>query len=308
MAPTGNSRHSEKQRDVERLSDVLEEMFERLPAPPQGRSSKTEKAYRDAVLRFARITGCSTVAELEKLTPRELQAKVDETLRSKTYAPATVALTLMVAKKLARYLVREERLPASPFRELEPVRVGNNVPEWNVLSPEEAEKVLESLPKRSLSRVVFTWLLRMGLRVDELLGLKYGDLTVEPSRWVIRFRGKGRHTYRMAVHHEARAALEAWWEEVKAEKGKVPSEPDDALIADLDGRPVPYPWVFHTVTSTTKRVVGHRVTPHGLRASFITRVAREKGLEAARKLARHTNVKMTWRYVRGDVVLDEEEL
>lgn len=286
------------------LADVLEEVLE-------GReelSERTRRAYRFAITRFEALTGIGSVQQLAKATPRSLQAALDRARRDAKYKPASVRLSFMVARKVARYLVREERLDESPFRDLEPVRVGNNVPEWNVLSPEELDKVLGNLPKRSLQRVVFTWLGGLGLRVNELLSLRYGDLKQEKQRWVIRFVGKGGRTFSMAVPAEARAALEAWWSEVRTLKGLVPTLAEHALLGDLDGEPLSYRWTYDMVRGVTEAAVGHAVTPHGLRASYITRVAREKGLAAAQKMARHRSPQMTQRYIRGEEVLDEESL
>lgn len=289
---------------MSKLSVVLEDVL----AAREGLSPKTARAYRYAVKRFEAITGISTVKGLSFATPKTLQASLDKVRLAKTYKPASVKLAFMVAKKLARYLVREERLKASPFRDLEPVRIGNNVPEWNVLAPDELEKVLSRLPVGSIDRVVFTWLGGLGLRVNELLELRFGDLRQEKTRWVIRFIGKGGRTFSMAVPPEARAAMEAWWRVVRESQGLVPTLPEHALLGDLDGEPLQYRWVYEMVRRVSKLHAGHPITPHGLRASFITRLAREKGMAAAQKMARHTTMRMTQRYVRGEEVLDEEEV
>lgn len=287
-----------------RLVDVLEEVLARN----EDLSAKTVRAYRYAVRRFAALTGISTVSALAKATPRTLQAALDRARRDGTYKPSSVRLAFTVAKKLARHLVREEQLATSPFHDLEPIRVGDNVPRWNVLLPDELEKVLAALPAGSIDRVVFTWLGGLGLRVNELLELRFGDLSQEKTRWVVRFVGKGKRSFAMAVPPEARAALEAWWRVVDSFKGRVPSRPDDALLADLDGEPLQYRWVYEMVKRVSKLHAGHSITPHGLRASYITRLARQKGLVAAQKMARHTTLRMTQRYVRGEEVLDENAL
>lgn len=282
------------------LADVMELVIARLEAP----SPHTTRSYRDGIRRFSAMTGLRTVTDLQKTTPKHLQACLDRIRDAKSYRPATVRHAFMLGRVVARYLVREGLLEASPFRELERIRVGRNVPEWNVLGPGELERVLAAVPKRSVTRVIFTWLAGMGLRAGELLGLRLANLSKERGRWVIAFTGKGGKKVRMAVKPEARAALEAWWEE----SGYTPTLPTHPLLADENGNALAYIWLYRTVCRTTKRVLGHRVTPHGLRATYVTRLVKEKGLYAAQKMARHASDTTTRRYIRGDEVLDEEEL
>lgn len=286
-----------------KLTYVVERIIERLEKP----SEHTVRAYRASAVRFTKMTGIRTVKDFAAATPKHLQDCLDTERASKRYRPATVRHAFTLGKQMARWLVREGHMEVTPFRDLERIRVGRNVPEWNVLGEGELERVLAALPKRSILRVVITWLVGMGLRAHELSKLTLGDLTREKSRWVIHFTGKGAKRVKMAVTPEARAALEAWWEEVRANKGLVPTLPEHALVGDLDGAPVDPSWMYKRISSHTQKVVGHKVTPHGLRATFVTRIAREKGLYAAQQLARHAHDSTTRRYIRGDVVLSEED-
>ncbi len=91
-----------------------------------------------------------------------------------------------------RYLAREGVLPSDPTADLHSPSLWHTVP--HVLSAEEVELLLAapdtSTPLGLRDRAMFETLYATGLRVSELVGLRLGDVRLDPG--FVRVLGKGR--------------------------------------------------------------------------------------------------------------------
>ena len=167
-----------------------------------------------------------------------------------------------------------------------------NVPEWNVLHPGELAQLEKVLKAHPLDRLIVLALTMQGWRVSELCTLKWSDLTVDASGDTIAsFIGKGGKPARQMVQPEVLKAAKTW---------AGPAGKGAFVLGGFSRFDVHY-----IVTKWTKKVLGRRVTPHGLRATYISGVIARKGIEAARQLARHSDIKTTQRYSRWAVVKDD---
>ncbi len=273
----------------------LIDAFDKMQASSAPLTVDSTRVYRNSMLRFTKLVGISTVKGLATLQPKTLQAKLDALRTDPRWKPASVKQALVVAAKLTRWLNREGVLSNNPFANLERFKVGNNVPEWNVLKPGELERVIEVLRAEGNVQGMLTFLLlgRHGLRSKkEFCALNWGDLDGD----VLKFIGKG--------GKEARIRLAPEVAKLVAAVRPVNWKADRPLLVDADDSRVTYNWVYHFVCTVTQRIAGHRVTPHGLRATYISSAIHRKGIEGARKLARHSSLNTTQRYSRWDVLDD----
>ena len=213
----------------------------------------------------------------------------------KSFQPATIRLTCSVAKRVWKQSQMLGVIPDEapyPFRHLR-IRMGGvraNVPEWNVLQKSEVARLEAALEHHPMELAIFLALVLQGWRASELCALRWEDLKVGDSGFSFAsFIGKGSKLARVIVHPKVLEAARKW-------KGK--NETGPFVGRDTRGTPLTRQFVTRVITKWAKKVLGHKVTPHGLRATFISAAIEQFGIEKASQLARHTDINLTKRYSR----------
>lgn len=253
-------------------------------------SDATHRSYRTALTRFFEAADVSTLKEALQL--KEC-AKVLRTLERR-YAPATVAQAMSAARQFYKWLSIDDPAIADPTKGLN-VRVPDNTPDWNVLHPGAPAKMLAEIEEPH-ARAVFTALVLQGWRVSELCGMTWKQVRREGEHWVVAWRAKRNKQRTQRLQPTVLAAIEAL-------QGK--RSADAPVIPQPDGRPYTRGQIYQLVRRHSAKV-GTPVTPHGLRATYISSVIRRKGIETARQLAGHKSISTTQRYSRWDVDSDDE--
>lgn len=261
----------------------------------------SQRALVNSWNRFCTAAGVETLGDLQALTTEDVE-EVQEQLRESN-AMSTARHTLTIAKQMWRYLKRVGMVEENPFEQAERFRGKNNVPHQNVLFPGELEKMEAALQLGTLERALVTVLARQGWREHVLMSLTMKQLHYDGLRWTAVFLTKGNKQRTQVVDRRAMEAVKAWRERL----GRlVPLSPDtSAFVPSVRGF-LSASTIYKKVTQTTRRVLGRVVTPHGLRATFISAAIAKHGLEAARQLAGHENIATTQRYSRW-VVVDAEK-
>ena len=255
---------------------ALEKVLARLDSP------RSKEAYQQSWARW-----CSVQSGPPASWTRESITLAVAAL-AKKYKAASTRHTFDVAHHVWAAELGTKK--GSPFEDVEVPSTRGNVPEWNVLHPGELKK-LEKTVRFPLDRLVILALALQGWRVSELCSLKWSDLTVDKDGDTIAsFIGKGGKHARQMVQPEVLKAAKAW----------AGGDESSLVLGGYSRFDVHY-----IVTKWTKKLLGRRVTPHGLRATYISDVIARKGIEAARQLARHADIKTTQRYSRWVVVKDD---
>lgn len=258
----------------------------------QYRAETTQSAYRNALGRFLNAAGYTTVLEVKALTPEGLPRIV----RNLKCSPATTKHTLSAMRSFYGFLHQEDHRVVDPTLGFKAAPIGDNVPSWNVLHQGEAQAVLEKIDDLH-DRAVFLALLMQGWRVSELCAIQWKNVRqASDGTWIMEWKGKRN---KQRVQGLQTAVLEA----VRALGGSVKSG------APFLPTPKGEHWtrfeVYGLVTRYAK-LAGKKVTPHGLRASYISSVIARKGIEAARQLAGHEDIATTQRYSRWIVTADDQ--
>jgi integrase len=167
-------------------------------------------------------------------------------------------------------------------------------PDWNVLRGDEDKRLLAAATSH-LATVVITALLQHGMRASELCRISWTDVRQIGTALEVSWMGKGAKTISKRLKPRTAEMAAAWCVKLGA-KG-VPGEKLPLIPADSTLRALTRFEVWEIVTTSAK-AAKLRVTPHGLRATYISRIIASDGIEAARQMVGHDDIGTTQRYSR----------
>ncbi len=139
----------------------------------------------------------------KKVTWRDVDRFV-ESRHARGLAATTINRRLNALKHFFDFLAEESAsAPANPVKPSHHLRVGRPLPKK--LSSKQVRRLFSVISNRA-DRALFLLMLRCGLRVSEVAGLKVGDVDWEQGAVVVR-QGKGRKDRRVYLSSDAAAAL-----------------------------------------------------------------------------------------------------
>jgi len=203
-----------------------------------------------------------------------------------TYAKATASRMWVVARRLLDEAVQRQVLAKNPAEGIRGIRAGDDESPHRALKREEARGLLDAIDQRTAlgkrDYALIMLLLRTGIRRSEAATLTLGDLTMEQGYHVAVIRhGKGNKRGLAKLPVEVRQAIDDYLEAagrthlgseaplfVSFRKGDHPQE------KSITGNQI------ERVVKARAKAVGMTISPHGMRASFIT-LAFEGGADLA---------------------------
>lgn len=250
---------------------------------------------------LAKIHEALTVLGLEmaEVGPDEV-AKLLAHLRDvRGNAPPTLARALVALRMYVRWLVLERRLERDRVALAPLPHLWNELPE--VLSPEEVELVLESVPSGPLwlrDRLALELLYACGGRASEICGIGLGDFKAERS--LVLLHGKGSKERVVPLGSKARHYLKRYLAELRPTLVKAPTQ--DRLLLSSRGAPLSRVALWKIVTATAKLAgLDKPVYTHLLRHSFATHLLQGGAdLRTVQELLGHANLTTTQRYTHVD--------
>lgn len=272
-----------------------------------GVGPRSRALYRRELRRFL---GRSHASDLLRLTAAEVGRYIAD-LERDGLAPASRALSLSAVRSWLAALVRAEVLDRNPADGLR-VRVREADQRQAVaLAWDEVRRLLAprggslvDLRDAALLHLGIT----LGLRVSELRRLRVGDvrLAATPPTVSVVAAKTGRRQLRL-LNGPASRAVRAYLRR----RGRVPAEAP--LLARHDpAAPADAGISAQVVAAIVARRaaaarVRHRVTPHGMRVTFIT-LAAAAGvpLPHIQHAVGHTNLRTTGRYIREEERLEDD--
>ncbi|MGB9919453.1 MAG: tyrosine recombinase XerC [Moorellales bacterium] len=257
-------------------------------------SEHTLRAYRvdiEEFLQFCRERGV-TMEQVDTWMVRAYLAS----LYRREVGRATVARKLAALRSFYRYLLREGRISANPFRVVRAPKIGRRLPRF--LYYHEIEALL-ALPKTSTARgkrdrALLECLYATGARVEEIVRLNLSDLRLEEG-WAL-VRGKGGKERLVFLGEKAVAALRCYLETGRPHLvGKKSSE---AVFLNRRGERLTQRGVRYLVYRYLQKAgLDKRVGPHTFRHSFATHlVERGADLRTVQELLGHASLSTTQIY------------
>ena len=215
-------------------------------------------------------------------------------------SPRSQARIISGIKSFYRFLLLEDYIRTDPTELLESPKIGMKLPE--VLSVEEVNHLLDSIDlsvsQGQRNRAMLETLYSCGLRVSELVRLKYSDIYFDEE--FIRVEGKGKKQRLVPISqtaiHEIRNYLYSR-RQVKAQKGF-----EDILFLNKRGTGLSRVMVFYIIKEHAVLAgITKTISPHTFRHSFATHLL-EGGanLRAIQLMLGHEKITTTELYTHID--------
>ena len=264
----------------------------------KGLSANTIEAYSDdlnKLFQFVENEGLN----LFQIRYTDLQQFVAQ-LCDIGISPRSQARIISGIKSFYRFLLLEDYLRTDPTELLESPKIGMKLPE--VLSVEEVNKILSSidlsLPAGQRNRAMLEVLYSCGLRVSELIRLKYSNIYFDEE--FIRIEGKGKKQRLVPISHTAIHEIRNYLydrRQITALKGF-----EDTLFLNQRGMGLSRVMVFYVIKQHAKLAgIKKTISPHTFRHSFATHLL-EGGanLRAIQLMLGHEKITTTELYTHID--------
>ncbi len=208
----------------------------------------------------------------------------------------SVARHLVTLRNFFRFLVEGGRLESDPSADIDSPHLGQTLPKY--LTAEEIEKLLAQ-PDTSTSaglrdKALFEVLYATGLRVSELVGLRWEDF--EPNLGVVRCLGKGSKERLVPVGRSAMRAVEAYVKSGRPQLVRQRTTP--FLFVNQRGGKLSRMGFWKILVRYGRAAgIATPLTPHMLRHSFATHLL-ERGadLRSIQIMLGHSDISTTQIY------------
>jgi len=177
-----------------------------------------------------------------------------------------------------------------------------------VLTESEQEDLLNQFNVRYVTsqrnKVMFQLMLNTGLRVSEIVSLRWEDVNLTSGKVMVR-EGKGAKDRTLWVDEGQVDELGEWKERQVEKLGKLPKWVFSTLRAGNSGEKLTIQQVWKTLrTYAVKAGIEKDISPHTLRHTFATDLYRETGkIRLVQKALGHADLSTTMIYTH---IVDEE--
>ena len=218
------------------------------------------------------------------------------------------ARILSGVRSFFRFLVLDGELNDDPAELLESPAIGEHLPE--VLSTEEVDRMERSIDlskwEGQRNRAIIEVLFSCGLRVSELVSLRFSDISVKDK--FLRIVGKGNKERLVPISEAALHEIQLWLLDRNLMKVK-PGE-DQYVFLNRRGAHLTRTMILIMIKNVAKDAgINKTVSPHTLRHSFATALLKGgANLRAIQEMLGHENIKTTQIYTHIDITTLREEI
>jgi integrase/recombinase XerD len=235
----------------------------------------------------------------QEATLNDLQA-MTVSLRDMGINPRSQARIISGIKSFYRFLLLEDLIKVDPTEMLESPKIGLKLPEF--LTVDEINRIIFTIdvsqPEGQRNRAILETLYSCGLRVSELIGLRFSDLYLDEG--FIRVEGKGKKQRLVPISGTAIKEINLYLIDrnlISVKKGF-----EDILFLSRRGTALSRIMIFHIIKVHTELAgIKKTVSPHTFRHSFATHLL-EGGanLRAIQAMLGHEKIATTEIYTHLD--------
>ena len=223
-------------------------------------------------------------------------------------APSSQARILCGVRSFFRFLLLDGTLKDDPSELLESPTLGEHLPQ--VLSTEEIDRMEQSIdlskPEGQRNRAIIEMLFSCGLRVSELVNLKFSDVFAADG--YLRITGKGNKQRLVPISANALHELQLWLYDRNLMNIK-PGE-DEYVFLNRRGAHLTRTMILIMIKNTARDAgITKTVSPHTLRHSFATALLQGgANLRAIQEMLGHENISTTQIYTHIDITTLRDEI
>ncbi|MDR2679884.1 MAG: site-specific tyrosine recombinase XerD [Tannerella sp.] len=265
----------------------------------KGLSENTSEAYAEDLNKLVRFVKSEPDASLLNLTYDDLQQFVAQ-LSDLGISARSQARIISGIKSFYRFLLTEDYLKTDPTELLESPKTGRKLPE--VLTINEVNNLINSIDlskaEGQRNRAMLEVLYSCGLRVSELITLRYSNVYFDEQFVIVR--GKGDKQRLVPISPKALDDIRNYLIDrhtIKVKKGF-----EDTLFLNRRGAGLTRVMIFHIIKEQAK-IAGIRknISPHTMRHAFATHLL-EGGanLRAIQMMLGHESITTTEIYTHID--------
>jgi len=265
----------------------------------KGLSDNTSEAYIDDLNKLADFVGNNADFNILSLTYNDLQQFIAQ-LNDIGISARSQARIISGIKSFYRFLLTEEYIETDPTELLESPKIGQKLPE--ILTENEINNLINSIDlskaEGQRNRAMLEVLYSCGLRVSELIGLKYSNVYFDEQFIIVR--GKGNKQRLVPISEKALKEINFYLidrNQIKVQKGF-----EDTLFLNRRGTGLTRVMVFLIIKEQAKIAgIRKKISPHTLRHSFATHLL-EGGanLRAIQMMLGHESITTTEIYTHID--------
>jgi len=279
------------------LDEPLEQFYHHLAAE-RGLAALTLESYGHDLQDFREYLGALARSSWEEVTLEDFQNYL-AALEARGLAPRSRARRLSALRQFFRFLMREEKLSATPVELLDSPRLPMKLPK--VLGEQEVARLLAATdPSTSWGQrdgALLEVLYATGLRVSELVGLTLKQ--VDLRRGVVRVRGKGNKERAVPLVSLAVEKLNLYLSEGRKEilRGRESAY----IFLNRRGGPLTRQGFWKILKGYARQAGVRDLSPHTLRHSFATHLlSRGANLRVLQLLLGHADLATTQIYTHLD--------
>ena len=254
----------------------------------KGYSPLTYQAYKNDLNQFLE----NYKKSLTKITGGDIE-KFIEDLHLAENSQKTIARKIAALKSFFKFLYREEYLETNPANGIAIPKQAKRLPK--ILSQKEIGSIFDTLrtisPAEYRDKAILELLYSSGLRVSEIVSLKYADLNSVDR--LIKVSGKGSKERIVPIGQQAAKAIQDYLKYCREKI--IPSRNIEELFISLNGKALTRQRIWQIIKEILARTaIIKNVSPHTLRHSFATHLI-EKGadLRTVQEMLGHANIATT---------------
>lgn len=279
-----------------KMKDNLEDYL-RFAQIERGLSQNTISSYRQDLLEYL-----SFLLKEEKDTWEVDVLVVNAFLaQQRDLGKATASLNRMLSslRRFYQWLLRQDIIEKDPLVKIDSPKPERRLPV--ALSVHEVEKLLEA-PDVSKQlgirdRAILETLYATGIRVSELIGMKFSDIHEELG--LVKILGKGSKERLIPISSVALSWIKKYDEQVRQKLILKNGHYTDILFLNGKGAPLTRQAVWQSIKKYCQKAdIQKNVTPHTLRHTFATHLL-ENGadLRVVQEILGHSDISTTQIYV-----------
>ncbi|TNE54617.1 MAG: site-specific tyrosine recombinase XerD [Bacteroidetes bacterium] len=211
------------------------------------------------------------------------------------------ARTISGLRQFFDFLILEDYIKEDPSELLEMPRIGRKLPE--VLDVEEIDALIAAIdlskPEGHRNKAMLETLYSCGLRVSELIGLKFSDLYFDEG--FIRVLGKGNKQRLVPVSEQVEKEISQYRDQIRCHLDIKPGH-ENIVFLNRRGAQLTRVMIFTIIKNLAKSInLKKNISPHTFRHSFATHLI-EGGanLRAIQEMLGHESITTTEIYTHLD--------